>query len=78
MLKMRKQPVAVFSPRDIYRLPGDRVYQLDHTLDHKTVMLDLYDSNGWRKSTAGDLSYRTVKKNGVPRSAIEIDGVWYW
>lgn len=72
MRKMRKQPKGQLNPwsqRTWYH--GDRVYCKVGT---KPVIYDLYDGRGMD----GLLVARPVKKNGKLRTAVEVDGVWYW
>lgn len=77
--RLRKQPVGPYDPWNFSLEDGDRVYQW---IDHKkgtAIMLDLYESSGWHKKTAGELSSRVVKKNGKPRRAMRLrDDLWYW
>lgn len=77
-LRMRKQPVASFSPWDFDREAGERVYRRIGD-SAEAEMLDLCESSGRQKAAAGELSYRVVKKLGRARRAvIGDDGVWYW
>lgn len=42
-------------------------------------MLDLHESTGRNKRDAGELSFRVVRKDGLPRLAARgAGGWWYW
>lgn len=75
--KLRKQPVARYSPWDMAREAGERVsLSVGNTPGQEVAwMLDLY----YTTDSAVDLSYRIVKKDGSLRAAyLQDDGFWYW
>ena len=71
--KMKKQPVARYSPWINELEPGDRVYQPKPEIEGAYIY-DLKSSRGRDKLTP-----RLVKKDGKPRVAVmDGSGVWFW
>ncbi len=79
MRKLRKQPIGERNDWDFSLEAGDRVFERNGDSEF-AVMYDLRESTGWHKRTSlGELTPHTVKKNGVPRLAVmAANGVWYW
>jgi hypothetical protein len=75
--KLRKQPIAMYSPWNHCFEAGVRLYaKVDNRLAH---IYDLRESTGRNKRDRGELTPRIVKKNGEPRIAYQReDGVWFW
>ena len=79
MRRLRKQPVAGYSPWNMNHEGGDRVYVTIPGLDDAYHMYDLLESRGRDMRDAGELTFRVVKKNGKSRLAVKGDnGIWYW
>lgn len=77
--KLRKQPTKQFCQRGHFDdEPGDRLFDPQPQLEGAYI-IDLVQSNGWAKRALGELTPKTVKKNGIPRIAeLGSDGFWYW
>ena len=75
--RLRKQPTAVYNPRNFNLEAGDRVYKWVQ-FQKSATMVDLVESRGWGKRAAGELTPKPVTKNGKPRIAVIKEGIWYW
>lgn len=75
--RMKKQPTAVYDPRNFDHEAGDRVY-IWVKFQETATMVDLVESRGWGKKNSGVLTPKPVAQNGQLRIAVIREGIWYW